>query len=256
MKRSREEEEEDAGARGQAAELEAAAGEGRLGQLLADSAPAVCRALLERHGAFFAETLNAAAPVHWELPLWRVAWRSWVAGHTETVARMLALGADPWLYDAAGRDMVHCLHYGECYVETKNGQIRNQLHFQVATKGSPMSLSIQHIERARQTWTPETHMRFPEAFQDQVFTLLLLNQRQPRGHRIPRDVLHVIIGLLAFDVGKFRRDPITKDILKTSTVRHLIHLLVERGLGWHSQRTSKEKLRKKLMEYAQTNGTE
>lgn len=58
-----------------------------------------------------------------DLPLWRSCWQK-----SNDAFMFLEAGADPWLYDAGGRSLIWCLHYGEVYRVSRKNTLWNTIY--------------------------------------------------------------------------------------------------------------------------------
>lgn len=145
----------------------------------------------------------------------------------------------------------------------------------LCTSTGTLSPIVAMLSDAKKHWTPDSHLRFPDQFRARVFMLLLCNARLGQGggmaQRLSRDVLHKVIALMAAEEGQFRRDRICKEVFEEATIRHLIVMHFERGLGYCSQRTGyswpeylsfsltlcrRAKMEARLHEYAKEHGVD
>ncbi len=184
------------------------------------------------------------------LPLWQA---TMVAPHL--VSALLAAGADPWLYDTVGKPLMWCLHYGEFHDFFKNGNVRTRQMFDWRGQGrGQRHETMALIQQAMRWWSPDTHLRFPEEFQRQVFTLLLINRRNPPRVRMPKDVLHIIIRDVAAHAAAWHRDRVVEAEFENHTNWHLICMVHERGLPRMSSRSSRSTVINRLLRYAEEHG--
>ena len=183
------------------------------------------------------------------LPLWRACDDR---QHDPSLVKdLLEAGADPWLYDEIGKPLLWCLHYRQCHDRYKNGNVRSR-----CLMGRYSVEVFQLVQEAMRRWTPDTHLRFPEEFQAQVFTLLLINRRNPPRVRMPKDVLHIIIRDVAAHAATWHRDRIVEAEMEEHTNWHLLTMLGERGEPYMSRRSRREAIVARLLQHAKKHGIE
>lgn len=125
------------------------------------------------------------------------------------VHTMIAIGASPiHITDKAGFVMVANVRSG---IYTCEGRSR-ALKF---TSTEDRLDILRHLEIARANWSPQSHIRFPKPFKQQVFTFLCINKRK---RFLQKDTLYIVIKILA-DLTYATLDmemQMAKDLLKTT----------------------------------------